>query len=281
MSRLEGYDFCSNKRCVGSDQVVDLMDEYESRTETSTTVNEAGSSSKDVQDQDETERDNEGWLQLGIGRGPMTSHDNKVDDNDSTARRARLIELDLLPGTGGGSNQLQLRSLPIPTAFHVPEFGAPRPVVSSTSAGTYNYSSSLFLQHSGGPGTSSTFPLHHQETNWAFRPLPRNSTVASTSSSSSVMPPGSCFVRPFQVQLPSATGTDVGGPGLDFRIIDPRRRPRSGIWFMLRASQNQAREHFLPQIPKSYLRIKDGRMTVGLLMKYLVIKLTLDSESEV
>ncbi|KAG0459664.1 hypothetical protein HPP92_022792 [Vanilla planifolia] len=41
------------------------------------------------------------------------------------------------------------------------------------------------------------------------------------------------------------------------------------------------KEPFLPQIPKSYLRIKDGRMTVRLLKKYLVSKLGLEDESEV
>ncbi|XP_061978925.1 E3 ubiquitin protein ligase DRIP2-like isoform X3 [Populus nigra] len=70
------------------------------------------------------------------------------------------------------------------------------------------------------------------------------------------------------------------GPSSDFRVIDPPRRPHSGIWFLLQASQNQTKEPFLPQISKSYLRIKDGRMTVRLLMKYLVNKLGLDSESE-
>ncbi|VVB14341.1 unnamed protein product [Arabis nemorensis] len=39
-------------------------------------------------------------------------------------------------------------------------------------------------------------------------------------------------------------------------------------------------EPFLPQIPKSYLRIKDGKMTVRLLMKYLVNKLRLEHESQ-
>ncbi|KAK8940228.1 E3 ubiquitin protein ligase DRIP1 [Platanthera guangdongensis] len=43
----------------------------------------------------------------------------------------------------------------------------------------------------------------------------------------------------------------------------------------------RAREPFLPQISKSYLRIKDGRMTIRLLKKYLVSKLGLEDESEV
>jgi len=37
----------------------------------------------------------------------------------------------------------------------------------------------------------------------------------------------------------------------------------------------------LPQIPRSYLRIKDGRVTVRLLIKYLAAKLGLEDESEV
>ncbi|XP_078434474.1 uncharacterized protein LOC144705586 [Wolffia australiana] len=65
------------------------------------------------------------------------------------------------------------------------------------------------------------------------------------------------------------------------RVISPPLRAFVGVWFLLQASQNQAREPFLPQIPKCYLRIKDGRMTVRLLMKYLVNKLSLNKESEV
>ncbi|KAL7241337.1 hypothetical protein ACSBR2_006874 [Camellia fascicularis] len=211
---------------------------------------ESGSSSKNIQD----DRD-EGWLQLGIGGGG--SHENKLDQVDPTTSRVGLIELDLLPS---GSSQ-QVRSSP-------PEFRVP----SAT-----NYGTSLFLQH---PGTSSAFS-HHQKVNWGFRPISQNMMVASSSSpfasTSSLMPPESYFARPFQLH----SGVDVAGPSLGFRIIDPPRRPHSGIWFMLQASQNQAKEPILPQIPKSYLRIKDGRMTVRLLMKYLVNKLRLDCESEI
>ncbi|XP_008775603.1 protein LAX PANICLE 2-like [Phoenix dactylifera] len=67
----------------------------------------------------------------------------------------------------------------------------------------------------------------------------------------------------------------------DMMVVSPPPRPQTGVWFMLQAAQNQGREPFLPQIPKSYLRIKDGRMTVRLLMKYLVSKLGLEDESEI
>ncbi|ESQ34054.1 hypothetical protein EUTSA_v10009825mg [Eutrema salsugineum] len=71
------------------------------------------------------------------------------------------------------------------------------------------------------------------------------------------------------------------GPSSEFRVLDPPRRPHSGLWFLLQASQFQEKEPFLPQVNKSYLRIKDGRITVRLLTKYLMKKLQLDSESEV
>ncbi|PSS26998.1 E3 ubiquitin protein like [Actinidia chinensis var. chinensis] len=260
MSRL---DCCSEAFLASSDhhhhQLVGPMAEDESRTESC--VNETGSSSKDGQD-DQT--DHGGWLRLGIGGSGCS------DQAGPTTQRTGFVELDLL----ATRNSHQARSLPIPPVFSVPEVRAPRPFTNMTSA--TNCSSSLLLQH---PGTSSMFP-QHQDINWAFMPVPRNRMVASTSSSSSYsfMPPGSYFTRPFQLH---GAGVDVAGPSLDFRIIDPPRRPHSGIWFLLQASQNQARQPFLPQIPKSYLRIKDGRMTVGLLMKYLVMKLTLSSESEI
>ncbi|XP_022748911.1 uncharacterized protein LOC111298464 [Durio zibethinus] len=256
MSRVHGYDY-HTEGCLGSDLFANPMAEDESRTNS---LNEAGSNSKD---NNREERD-EGWLQLGIG-GQATRYDHNMHDQvDPTARRGGLIELDLLPG---GSSQ-QARSLaPI---FHMPDFRAPpRPPVMRS------FSTSLFFQHQ--QGSCSTFP--HGEISWAFRPIAHNIAAAppSSSSSSSLMPLGSYLARQFQVQ----SGMDVAGPSSDVRIIDPPRRPHSGIWFMLQASQNQAKEPFLPQIPKSYLRIKEGKMTVQLLMKYLVNKLRLDSESEI
>ncbi|XP_047959455.1 protein LAX PANICLE 2-like [Salvia hispanica] len=111
-------------------------------------------------------------------------------------------------------------------------------------------------------GFSPSFISHQHEINWAFRPIP----IASPSPS----PSPSYFVRPaFQLYEP------------DFRVVQPPRRPHSGVWFMLQASHNQEREPFLPQISKSYLRIKDGRMTIRLVIKYLVNKLSLEDESEI
>ncbi|CAF2045126.1 hypothetical protein BRARA_I02983 [Brassica rapa] len=71
------------------------------------------------------------------------------------------------------------------------------------------------------------------------------------------------------------------GPSSEFRVLDPPRRPHSGLWFLLQASHFQEKEPFLPQVNKRYLRIKDGKITVRLLIKYLMMKLQLDSESEI
>ncbi|KAK9675330.1 hypothetical protein RND81_11G000900 [Saponaria officinalis] len=68
----------------------------------------------------------------------------------------------------------------------------------------------------------------------------------------------------------------------DFKLIQPRPRPPPPpIWFMLQPSLHQCTQPFLPPLSKCFLRIKDGRMTVGLVMKYLATKLGLHTESQV
>ncbi|XP_039047745.1 uncharacterized protein LOC120188362 isoform X2 [Hibiscus syriacus] len=204
-------------------------------------LNEVGSSSKDYNHQEEEEGD-KGWLQLSIGGYHATrNHHAKLDHGD---HGRGLTGFNLLPR--GGSH----RESP-----HMPEFRAPiHPLVMQ------GFATSLFLQQQEEGSSSNT-----------FKP------IAAAASSSSLVPSGSYFTGPFRLQ----PGIDVAGPNSDVRIIDPPRRPHSGIWFMLQASENQAKEPFLPQIPKCYLRIKDGKMTVRSVMKYLVNKLNLDSESEV
>uniref|UniRef100_A0A0E0N744 Uncharacterized protein n=1 Tax=Oryza rufipogon TaxID=4529 RepID=A0A0E0N744_ORYRU len=67
-------------------------------------------------------------------------------------------------------------------------------------------------------------------------------------------------------------------PGV-MRVISPPRRAAAadaaGLWLTLQASPDQFREPILPQIPKSYLRIKDSNMKVEVVMKYLAGKLGL------
>ncbi|KAI3467794.1 hypothetical protein Pfo_024457 [Paulownia fortunei] len=275
MSQLQGYGFSSTgEACIGSDPVAGpLMAEDELRSES---LNEgAESSSKDAPD----ERD-EGWLQLSIGgHSHQVKQDPASDQNSRKNNGSSLVELELMPSSrNNSSSHSQIRPL-----APMPEFRAPRPVTNFPSA--TGFSPSFFLQH---PGSSTSTFSPHQEINWAFRPIPisiaaaSSSSLSSSSSSfsspSSLMGSGSCFPRPFQLYA----GVDMApGPGVDFRVIQPPRRPHSGIWFMLQASQNQEKEPFLPQISKSYLRIKDGRMTIRLVIKYLVNKLRLENESEI
>ncbi|KAM0020140.1 putative protein LAX PANICLE 2 [Helianthus debilis subsp. tardiflorus] len=282
-----GYDcFIS----LGRGFVSDLMAEDESRTETSIDNEEAGSSMKDVNIHDEmnTQEDHGRWLQLSLGGGLDNSQSITNSGHQRLAAEISLaqpsVNLDL--GSGGdGSSSRQMGQLrpPPPTqlVFQVPEFRGHPPT-----------SSAFFLQPHQTAATMNSVPfltLHHQhqhqqqqqqhETNYNYlqliRPFPANMMTTPlnppVSSSSSFSGSSEQHGRPLHVHRRLNVA----------RVVNPPRRPHSGVWFMLQASQNQLKEPFLPQIPKSYLRIKDGRMTVGLLIKYLVNKLELGSESEI
>ncbi|KAG9144571.1 hypothetical protein Leryth_010789 [Lithospermum erythrorhizon] len=295
MSRLEGGYDCSSEAAyclIGRSDLgfinPIIMAEDESRNES---VNEAASStSKDnnvmiIQDQENNnnnnnDNSNEEWLQLSIGGRSMNQ-----EKQEHHHQRDELVELNLLPGSSSSSERERLLN----QRYHSM---ATRATTPSTH---YGYDTPLFLQHQ--MGVTSTFlpplaphphPHSQQEINWIYRPMnfsrPPPLGIASSSSSPS---PSSSFLMhsarpPFQHgPPPSLPSMSSGGPDMNFRVINPPRRPHSGIWFMLQASQNQAKEPFLPQIPKSYLRIKDGRMTIRLVMKYLVNKLRLENESMV
>ncbi|XP_062084463.1 E3 ubiquitin protein ligase DRIP2-like [Humulus lupulus] len=60
-----------------------------------------------------------------------------------------------------------------------------------------------------------------------------------------------------------------------------RSRRNSPIWFSLVASEERKGVASLPQISACYLRIKDGKMPVSFIQKYLVKKLELKDEAEV
>lgn len=247
MSRLEGYG-CSEACLLGGSGNLVIctttpMAEDESRTQS---LNEeaAASSSKEycgAQEEDNIRNDVGSWLQLSIGSSSavlQTPHHNNhevvVDQRsgregeEGTGDHQRLVELDLLPSSAiaASSSSEQIRSFHVPPEIQAPPI---RPNYSTTS---------LFLQHN--PTVPSNFP-HHQEINY----WPGNFRPNSPSSSYSAY-----FARPiFHQQLHSTAGlgtgattrpnTGGGGGGIDFRVIDPPRRPHSGIWFILQASQNQ------------------------------------------
>ncbi|KAJ7957494.1 E3 ubiquitin protein ligase drip2 [Quillaja saponaria] len=241
-------------------------------------------------------------------------YNSDLDPNNLNlgGRGSRFAELELLPSssTATGAAQYSAPELSGRTTL-VPMFHqAPGPSISYTST-TNTSTSSLFFQNVSvqGSGSGNNIPYYHhsQEINWAsFRPMPNTMAMgmgmgwmpsSSSSSSSSLRPPpphttphlgvGSFLgIKPFQFHGGAAGLIDhATGPSSSsdqyVRVIDPPRRPHSGIWFTLQASPNQPKEPYLSQITKSYLRIKDGRMTIRLLMKYLVDKLSLESESEI
>ncbi|KAF9622423.1 hypothetical protein IFM89_031226 [Coptis chinensis] len=264
--RNDSYNGCegSHSSCLGFDhhlQAAAMADQEESRTSTSC-VNEVESDSK------------EQWLQLGLG--------GFVDPviHQTGSRRDDLVELDLfLPSPPPPPQQQQQQQQP----QHVmsPSLASTNHVASTSS---HNMTSPLLLQN---PRTSLV-SFSHQEVPWGCRPYLYDPITSSPSSSSwALQPPsmGISFSSPYH--CPSL---DISIPiSSSWTVSDPPRRTSSGLWFMIQASQHQAKEPFLPQVSKRYLRIKynscfyllDGKMTVQMLMKYLVNKLKLNSESEV
>ncbi|XP_022143094.1 E3 ubiquitin protein ligase DRIP2-like isoform X2 [Momordica charantia] len=80
----------------------------------------------------------------------------------------------------------------------------------------------------------------------------------------------------------AAASGELGSPAhvvLDASAAKCRRN--NPIWFSLIASEDRKGGFSLPQISTSYLRIKDGKMPVSSIQKYLVKKLDLKSEAEV
>nr|GEU75113.1 hypothetical protein [Tanacetum cinerariifolium] len=260
----------------------DLMDE--SRTIVSTRSNfyketsESSTSSKDVEvihkDQDHQEQ---GWLQLSLGTSSSDHVISRPDlDHHQISFVPRLpVELDLLPP--GSASSTSSSSQPHMTRF--PDFQFPDFRMTIPTA------PSFFVQRGGSAPAaidSATFNHHHhqhhhqyQNNNYMIRP-----PMLTLSS-----PPSYSLGRPFHFN--SSDALDVTEPSypplrMDLRVMNPPPRPhRSGVWFSLQASLNQTKQPYLPQVPKSYLRIKDGRVTVRLLIKYLATKLNLDSEFEI
>ncbi|XP_076884062.1 uncharacterized protein LOC143533076 [Bidens hawaiensis] len=254
--------------------VSDLMAEDESRTETSTNnEEEAGSSSKDINMNVDVDDDHGRWLQLSLGGGNSGS----TTSNRSQIELTREMEMEKFPPsvtldllTGGGSassSSRHIRQAPQPPPqliFQVPEFQGPSSFLLQPpqTAAAMNFVPFMTLQQQ---------QLEQYETKYNYMHLIRPLNYPPVSSSSSFSGSSEQHGRSINVHRRLNVA----------RVVNPPRRPHSGVWFILQASQNQLKEPFLPQIPKSYMRIKDGRMTIGLLIKYLVNKLDLGSESEV
>lgn len=233
-------------------------------------TSESSTSSKDVEiiNKDQDQDHQEGWLQLSLG---TSSHVISRPDDHQISLVPRLpVELDLLPpgsasSTSSSSQPQMTWSQPHQLSFQFPDFPMSIPTTPS-----------FFLQRGGSaPAIDSVTFNHHlqyQNNNYMIRPM---LTLSS--------PPSFSAGRPLHFN--SGGALDVGAPPplrMDLRVMNPPPRPHhSGVWFNLQASLNQTKQPYLPQVPKRYLRIKDGRATVRLLIKYLANKLNLDSEFEI
>ena len=114
------------------------------------------------------------------------------------------------------------------------------------------------------------FPLpirsyHHQYGHGRYRP------TTAASGSMTPAPPFLQFARPLR-----SCSADL------LRVVSPPTRTEAaGLWLTLQAAPNQGREPILPQIPKSYLRIRDTSMKVEVVLKYLAEKLGLSQSHQV
>lgn len=155
---------------------------------------------------------------------------------------------------------------------------------SSSSAGGNNDGSRAAPMEldlfAGGDGKESArmmsrpplFPLpirsyHCQYGHGRYRP-----TTAAASGSMTPAPPFLQFARPLR-----SCSADL------LRVVSPPtpRTEAAGVWLTLQAAPNQVREPILPQIPKSYLRIRDTSMKVEVVLKYLAEKLGLSQSHQV
>jgi len=259
---------------LGSDFVVrrNIMAEAEESSRHNNNDNEeaepgrCGSTSKDEEVEgtniniNTNTNNNNNWLQLGIG---LTSTKQDRDRTVPATTGSGPVELDLLP--------LRRNFDQPPAFFPVAVSGRGGPSFGGSSSFVFEHQtaspSSMSMSMASGPITSA---FGHQEMlNWAFGPLlppsmpimpssssftplpphhppPSSSSSSSQTCHSSLRPPlGSYFPTPFH-HFPSSSGFDqydvaAAGPSSDVtvRVVDPPRRPHSGIWFMLQASQNQ------------------------------------------
>ncbi|CAA7396344.1 unnamed protein product [Spirodela intermedia] len=220
---------------------------------------EVGTCSKGKEQDEEWLRLSIGWSSSGGGGDGFSSPGRpKLEavqvDHNNQSRMGEKLELDLFRGRTQENRHLYQPSLSMAAPPRTPLF-PPHPV------------SGL-----------ATYPAYPPDLTWG--PF----WNAQTATSTAPPPPQS---HPYNARqfAPGVSGSTVRGQTSaspsGMRVVSPPSRTHAGVWFLLQASQTQAREPFLPQIPKCYLRIKDGRMTVRLLMKYLVNKLSLDDESEV
>ncbi|KAK1628011.1 hypothetical protein QYE76_002326 [Lolium multiflorum] len=177
-------------------------------------------------------------------------------------------EHDTPPTTSQQELTQQLPPAPSPPPRDVQE-----PSTSSSSGSSSDTSSWLKLgigQSPGSPSPSSS----------ARRKRPRNDYEAGPSTSvQPTAPPPELGLSLFPAGSSSPSAAAAVASGVVVASAPPPVH-EAGTWFVLHAAQNQRREPPLPPIPRSYLRVRDGRITVSVVMSYLVNKLGLEDDSQ-
>eukprot|EP00250_Pteridium_aquilinum_P030137 c40720_g1_i1 orf=45-1523(-) len=92
--------------------------------------------------------------------------------------------------------------------------------------------------------------------------------------------PAKALPAPKKPPTVRTTGTSANKRIQNPAFVAKQDKQNVGFWFSLEAADNQFGENALPQIPRRYLRIKDGKLPVSSVKKYLVKKLDLHSEAE-
>ncbi|CAL9127888.1 unnamed protein product [Musa textilis] len=170
-------------------------------------------------------------------------------EGDKIGKEASKVD-----GDDGRGGWLQL-SIGGGRRSNYPKLQDPSPVLDPSSSNGRNKSEPpefhLFCRRPSEPPPALAPPLFpaimggycHQ---WPEYPSPSSTAIPFTPSSSS----RGQFVCP-----PATFSSPLWFDG-EMRVVSQPRRPQTGMWLILQAAQDQVKEPFLPQIPKSYLRIK-------------------------
>lgn len=186
----------------------DLMADDESRNDQTINNEDVGSSSKNIHN---------------ILHEEMNTNDDHDHDD------GQWLQLSLGGSFSGGSSSRQPEQQQPRLMFQVPEFRAVGPT-----------SNTFFLQPSHATVAMNSVPMmtlqqqqHQQETNYNYlqliRPMPGPVVNPPVSSSSSFSGSSEQHGRPLHVHRRLNIA----------RVVNPPRRPHSGVWFILQASQNQ------------------------------------------
>ncbi|CAL4892297.1 unnamed protein product [Urochloa decumbens] len=167
---------------------------------------------------------------------------------------------------------------PAPALPHDVAAAVPEAAASTSSSTGSDAAGSSWLQLGIGPSSTSPSPSSSSRRK-RQRTTGDDAAGPSTSVQLSAPPPPPGLRLSLQPQPAGPSSSSSAAP-VAVAAAPPPPGHEAGTWFLLQAAQNQRREPPLQQIARSYLRVRDGRMTVRVVMRYLVNKLGLDDDSQ-